>query len=488
MTRILAGLAVAAALSACAVGPNFTRPAAPTSGGYLPQALPAATTAALGSQGAGQTFSWGADVPAEWWTLFRSPAIDALVERALKANPDIQSAQAALRAAREAYFAQRAALWPTVDASYNVVREQAGSTLAPPLTSNNDLFTLHTAQLSVSYAPDVFGAVRRQTESVQAQAEAQRFQTEATYLTLTANVVVAAIEAAAFREQLSTTQKTLADARAVLGVMRRQLALGEIARADVAAQEGVVAQAEQAAPPLEKQLAQQQDLLADLTGRFPSESDAAGVDLDTTTLPQALPVSLPSSLVEQRPDVRAAEANLHAASAQVGVAIANRLPNFTLSATAGGASTDIAQLFSNGNGFWSVGGTIAQPIFEGGALLHKERGARAALDQAGAQYKSAVLAAFQNVADSLQALMADARLLQSSDSAERSAAESLAIARRQQALGQVSSLVVMAADQSYQQAHMARIQAAAARLTDTAALYQSLGGGWWNRKETAEVR
>jgi NodT family efflux transporter outer membrane factor (OMF) lipoprotein len=481
-------IAVLVALSGCMVGPDFHRPAAPSVAGYLPGSLPAQTAAATGSAGAAQAFGLGADVPGQWWTLYNSPALNALVEQALKANPDLASAQAALRSAREAYYAQKGALWPTVGASYNFTRQKTSNTLAPVLNSNQDLYSLHTAQVTVDYTPDVFGGIRRQTESTRAQAESQRFQTEATYLTLTTNVVAAAIQEASLLEQIKATRDSIAETREVLAVMRRQLALGEIARADVAAQETAEAQAELALPPLEKQLGQQEDLLADLTGRFPSEAGMQSLDLGAVALPRDLPLSLPSKLVEQRPDIRAAEANLNVASALVGVAIANRLPNFTLEANAGGQSTNIGQLFSNGNDFWSLAGTVAQPIFDGGALLHKQREARANFDQAKAQYHSTVLSAFQNVADSLQALLADARQLQAAETADQTAAESIAIAKKQLALGQVSGLVVLNAEQAWQQARIARAQAAAARLADTAALFQSLGGGWWNRTETADIK
>ena len=373
-------------------------------------------------------------------------------------------------------------------ASYNFTRQKTSDTLAPVLNSNQDLYSLHTAQVTVDYTPDVFGGIRRQTESVRAQARSQRFQTEATFLTLTTNVVAAAIQEASLREQIKATRDAVSENRQVLTVMRRQLALGEIARGDVALQETATAQAELALPPLEKQLAQEDDLLADLTGRFPSEGGRQSLDLEALSLPRSLPISLPSKLVEQRPDVRAAEANLNVASAEVGVAIANRLPNVTLEANVGGQATNISQLFAHGNDFWSLAGTVAQPIFDGGMLLHKQREARATFDQAQAQYHSTVLSAFQNVADSLQALLADARQLEAAQTADETAAESIAIARKQLALGQVSGLVLLTAEQAYQQARIARAQAAAARLADTAALFQSLGGGWWNRTETADIK
>jgi NodT family efflux transporter outer membrane factor (OMF) lipoprotein len=488
MARKLLCVALLVALSGCMVGPDFKRPAAPSVAGYLPGPLPGRTAAAAGSAGEAQAFSLGADVPGQWWTLYNSPALNAIVEHALKANPDLASAQAALRAAREAYYAQKGALWPTVGASYNFTRQKTSNTLAPVLNSNQDLYSLHTAQVTVDYTPDVFGGIRRQTESVRAQAQSQRFQTEAAYLTLTTNVVAAAIQEASLREQIRATRDSVAETREVLAVMRRQLALGEIARGDVALQETAAAQADLTLPPLEKQLAQEQDLLADLTGRYPSEPGVQPLDLKALSLPRDLPVSLPSKLVEQRPDVRAAEASLNAASALIGVAIANRLPNVTLEAIAGGQSTNIGQLFSNGNDLWSLAGAVAQPIFDGGMLLHKQREARANFDQAQAQYHSTVLSAFQNVADSLQALLADARQLAAAEAADETASESMTIARKQLALGQVSGLVVLTTEQAWQQARIARAQAAAARLADTAALFQSLGGGWWNRTETADIK
>jgi NodT family efflux transporter outer membrane factor (OMF) lipoprotein len=482
-SRSIVGVAAALALAGCEVGPTFHPPAPPAVGGYTPGPLADPKTAAAG---AAQRFDQGLDVAGQWWTLFRSPELNALVERALKANPDIQAAQAALRAARETYRAQAGALSPTVDASYDLSSQQTSATLSPVLANNQQVFTLHTAQVTVGYTPDVFGGVRRQIESAKAQTEAQRFQTEATYLTLTSNLVAAAIQEAMLRDQIEATRALIKSDRDVLEIMRRQLALGEIARADVAAQETAVAQAEQTLPPLEKQLAQQQDLIADLTGTFPGQSTDPSISLASLTLPADLPVSLPSKLVEQRPDIRAAEANLHAASAQVGVAIANRLPNITLSAGAGGAATQFAQMFSHGDPFWSVAGDVVQPVFEGGALLHRQRNAEALLDQARAQYRSTVLSAFQNVADTLQALQADARSLQAAAAAEASAGDSLKIARRQFELGQVSSITVLGAEQAYQQAVISRLQAEASRYADTAALFQALGGGWWNRAETTD--
>jgi NodT family efflux transporter outer membrane factor (OMF) lipoprotein len=482
---IISGLA-ALGLGGCAVGPNFQAPAPPDVSAYTRQPLASETSAADIAGGGAQRLVQDRDVPGRWWTLYQSPALNALVERALNANPDLEAARAALRAAREAYYGQRAALLPSVDGGYTLQRQQANATLAPPLTSTNNLFTLSTAQLSISYTPDVFGGLRRQAESVRAQADAQRFQTEATYLTLTTNVVNAAIQAAMLRDQIAAIRAIIKSESDVLDILRRQFALGEIGRGDVVGQEAALAQAQQTLPPLEKQLAQAEDLIADLTGRVPSQAEADDIRLASLTLPSDLPLSLPSRLVEQRPDIKAAEANLHAASAEVGVAIANRLPNITLSGIAGGASTDITRMFADGNPFWAVSGTVTQSIFDAGALRHRQRAAEAAYDQAAAQYRSTVLSAFQNVADTLQALRLDATTLRAAAASERSAAESLAIARHQLDVGQVDAVVVLTSEQTYQQALVARVQAQAGRYADTAALFQALGGGWWNRTETTD--
>lgn len=477
LVRTIGGLAPAAALAlsaGCAVGPDFHRPAPPTVARYTPGPEPAA-----GPQT--PSLAFGKDVPARWWTLYRSPALDSLEDRALKANPDLEAARAALRAAQQTYLAQRGALLPTVQVDYNVTRQQASGTPAPPLSSNVNLFTLHTAQLEVGYVLDVFGGVRRQVEQTKAQAEQQKFETEAAYLTLTTNVVATAVQEASLHDQVEATRTIIRSEHDVLNVMRRQFELGQIARADLAAQEAAVAVAEQSLPPLEKQLAQTRDLLADLTGRAPSEANEETIDLSSLVLPESVPVSLPAQLVEQRPDIRAAEANLHAASAGVGIAVAARLPTLTLSANAGGSSTQISSLFSQGNGFWALTADAAQPIFQGGALYHRQKAAEAIFAQAKAQYRSAVLAALQNVADCLQALDADGRTFAAAEISEARAAESYQIAKRQLELGQVSGPTVLAAEQAYQSAKLASVQAAAARYADVAALFQALGGGWWNR-------
>jgi NodT family efflux transporter outer membrane factor (OMF) lipoprotein len=471
-------------LPGCAVGPDFKTPAPPDVSGYTPQPLSAETASADVPGGAAQRFLQELDLPAQWWTLFHSEPLDRLVEQALKANPNVRAAQAALRVAQENVYAQQGAYFPAVTGNFSPSRSKtATGSVSPASASGNAIFSLFTAQLSVSYVPDVFGLNRRAVESLAAQAEAQRFQLEATYLTLSSNVVAATVQEASLRGQIAATEDIIKIETELVGLFRRQLALGQVAEVDVSAQEAALAQAEAALPPLQKQLALQRDLLTALLGRFPSEEPAETFALSDLRLPKDLPLSLPARLVEQRPDVAAANANLHSASALIGVAVANRLPNLTLSATDGSAANALSRLFTTGTGFWSIAGSVSGTIFDGGTLLHRERAARAAYDVAEAQYRSAVIIALQNVADALRALQFDANALKAAVHAERAAARTLQLTRAQLRLGAVNYLALLNAEQAYQTAQINLIQARANRLADTAALFQALGGGWWNRPD-----
>jgi NodT family efflux transporter outer membrane factor (OMF) lipoprotein len=474
------------ALAGCAHYEPAAAPPPPATAGYGQGAL-AAAIAPTAPGAPAQSLTPGGDVPARWWEAYGSPQLNALIERAVAASPDLQSAQAALRSAHELYLAQRGALSPTVDAGYSVTRQKLSREVAPLLNNNADLFTLHTAQVNVGYAPDVFGGLHRQAEGALAQEEAQRFGAEAAYLTLTANVAAAAIQQASLGAQIKDAEALAASDRRTLEILRRTLRRGEIAGADVAAQEVAVAQAEQALPPLRRQLAQQNDLIAYLIGRTPGDADVPTLDLDSLRLPAALPVSLPADLVRHRPDVRAAEANVQTAGAAVGVAMAARLPAFALSAGFGGQATELGSLLTSGNGLWALTGAVAQPIFQGGQLKRRQRSAEALLDQAKAQYRGAVLGAFQNVADSLQALQGDAQALDAAAAVDRSTAKALDLVRKQLARGEVSALEALVAEQARLQAQTALTQAQAARLADSAALFQALGGGWWNRADFADA-
>jgi NodT family efflux transporter outer membrane factor (OMF) lipoprotein len=472
-------------LAACAVGPNFKTPAPPSVHGYTAEPL-APTAATPGVAGQAQTFASGADIAGDWWTLFHSQPINDLVAQALTANPDLKAAQAALTAAHETTLAQKGAYYPQVSAGYSATRQRQSGALAPTPADNANQFNLFTPQVSVSYALDVFGLTRRTVESAKAQEQSVRFQMIAAHLTLTSNVVVAAINDASLQTQIDATRQLIDIETQSVGILKLQADKGYASRIDVAAQETQLAQAAASLPPLLKQAAQQHDQLAVLTGRFPSEAALARIDLASLQLPTDLPVSLPSKLVRQRPDVRQAEANLHAASAQVGVAEANRFPNIQLTAVAGNTAIALSQAFTPGTNFWSLGAAATAPIFEGGTLLHQERAAKANYEQAAQQYRSTVLGAFQNVADSLSAIEQDADGLKAATLAADAAKVTLDLIQRQVQDGYASGLALLNAQQAYQQARIALVQVQAARFADTAALFQSLGGGWWRRADLAK--
>jgi NodT family efflux transporter outer membrane factor (OMF) lipoprotein len=471
-----------AILSACAAGPNFKRPSPPAATGYGSGRLQDPAAAAESAGGAAQHFLAGMDIPAQWWTLFQSPKLDHLVEQALKANPNVGAAQAALRQAHELYSAQRTGYFPTIEGGFSGDRSQfPTNTLTSPTVASNSTYTLYTAQLTLSYAPDVFGATRRQVEIAKAQFDSSRFQLEATYLTLSSNVVVTAVQEASLRGQITAAERLLDLQHQLTDTVQRQRLLGTAGDLDVLAQQSAEAQTAQTLPPLQKQLGQTRDALTALLGRLPSDEPEETFRFDELTLPTDLPVTLPSKLIEQRPDVRQAEENLHAASAAAGVALANMLPQFTINADVGSSALRLGQLFTPYTGFWDLGASLTQTLFDAGALLHKRRAADAALDQAAAQYRAAVILACQNVADTLRALQADADALRASAEAQRAAKTTFDLAVRQRALGTVSLVAVLNAEQAYRQAELALVQAQANRFSDTAGLFQSLGGGWWNR-------
>ncbi len=470
-------------IAGCAVGPEFKKPSAPDNAGYT--AAPLSTTSSTSNVAGGeaQQFFEGKDIPGEWWTLFHSKPLNDLIERSLKVNPDLKAAQAALLMARENVLAQRGAYYPSVSGGFSATRAKSSSNLSPVTDTSALNYSLYTPQVSVSYVPDVFGLNRRTVESLKAQEQQARFALAATHITLSANVAAAAVQEASLRGQIDATRELITINTDMLGILRTQFVKGYASRLDVAAQESQLAQVAATLPPLLKQLAQQRDLLAVLSGGFPNQEMAEKFELSSLQLPQELPVSLPSQLVEQRPDVRQAEENLHSASAQVGIAVANRLPNFALTADAGGMAVILGKLFAGGAGFWDVGASVTQPIFEGGTLMHRERAAQAAYTQASEQYRSTVLTAFQNVADTLNALQQDADSLKAAADAKDAAAVTLDLARKQFQAGYVSYLSLLSAEQAYQQAVINLVQAQANRYADTAALFQAVGGGWWNRTD-----
>jgi len=447
--------------------------------------MPPQTVSAPGAAGAAQSFVVG-DIPAQWWRVFHSDELDGLIRASLVQSPNLAAAQAALRLARETLNAQTGALlYPNVGAELGVTRETA--TLLSPLAPSGSLLTLYNASVNVSYTLDVFGATRRELEGLRAATDYQRFQVEAAYLALTSNLVTTAIKEASLRAQLQATREVLAAQERQLAIIEKQFAVGAIARPAVLAQRTQVAQTRAALPPLEKSLAQTRHQLSVYAGKLPNETGMPEFQLDSLRLPTDLPVTLPSSLVRQRPDIQASEALLHEASAQIGVATANLYPQITLSGGVGSAALQAGKLFGPGSGVWSVAAGLLQPIFNGGALTARRRAAIAAYDQAAAQYRETVLTAFQNVADALRALDLDASALKAQADAESLARESLELATRQYRLGALSYLALLDAQRTYQQARVSLVQAQAARYADTAALFQALGGGWWNREPLTDI-
>lgn len=475
---------IAGLLSGCAVGPNFQTPAAPVVQQYTAGTPVTATVASAGAGGIAQRFDPAMDIPAQWWTLFHSPQLDALVREALANSPLMAQAKATLRQASETLSGQTGATrYPQIDLQLGNTRQQIDTAaLGIPNVPQAGPFTLYNAAVDVSYTVDAFGANTRMLEGLQAQVQNQADELQAVRLTLAANVVTAAIRQASLRIQIVSSEQMLQLQRQQLDIMEQRFAAGGIARRDLKNQRTLVAQSEAALPALRQQLAQVSHQLAVYLGKAPAQVDLQPLDLNTLTLPATLPLSLPSALARQRPDIRAAEATLHQASAQVGVATANLYPKLTISGSVGAEQTRISEI-ANSLNVWSIGIKLMQPLFHGGELRAKKRSAIAAYDAAAAGYQQTVLQALQQVADSLRALENDARALQARTQAAENAADSLTITQRQYQAGGVSHLGLLDAERQRMQTDLDRTVAQAARFTDTAALLQALGGGWWNASD-----
>ena len=473
------------ALAACTVGPDFHRPDAPSAPRYTETPLPQETAAAPGTGGAAQRFVAGGDLPAQWWGLFKSEPLDRLIRDALVDSPTLAATRATLQQAQENLTAQSGGLlYPGVDASASATREKlSNATFGQPGAT---IFSLYNASVNVSYALDVFGGNRRQLESLQALVDYQSYQLEGAHLALTGNIVTATIREASLRAQIEATREILAAEQDQVRRVARQYELGGVGRLELVAQQAQVAQTEAILPPLESALAQTRHQLAALTGRLPSEVIVPEFKLDTLHLPEEIPVSLPSELVQQRPDIRASEALLHQASAQVGVATANLYPKITLTGSFGAESNQLHNLLA-GPSVWSLGAGILQPLFHGGQLEHERRAAIAGYEAANAQYRDTVLQAFRNVADALRALEGDARTVKAQTDAEALARDRLDLTRKQYQLGGTSYIALLDAQRQYAQARLILVQAQATRYADTAALFQALGGGWWNRDRAASA-
>ena len=505
VAKVIVAGTLASVLSACAVGPDFVVPETPgvsaksdkpDSYSYVPKAAvssasSAGTEAAVMKKTAAaasvaQTLVQGQDIPAQWWQVFHSDALDQLIRSALAQSPTLASAQAALLQAQENYNAQAGtSLYPTVTANLGATRERASAVSSG--IPGGSTFNLYNASVNVSYTLDVFGASQRGLEGMRAAVDYQHFQVEAAYLSLTANLVTTAIKQASLRAQLQASENILQAQITQMSMIDRQFAVGAIPKASVLAQRNLVAQTRAGLPPLKKAIELNRHQLAVYAGRLPSDAGLPEFTLESLQIPADLPLSVPSALVRQRPDVRAGEALLHEASAAIGVATANQYPQFSLTGSYGSASTATNQLGGGAAGFWSLAAGITQPIFNAGALSAKKRAAVAAYDQVASQYHATVLSAFQNVADSLRALEFDAATLKQQTELEAVARETLELTTRQFEIGSVSSLALLDAKRSYQTARISLIVAQEARYADTAALFQALGGGWWNRPELIDI-
>jgi NodT family efflux transporter outer membrane factor (OMF) lipoprotein len=528
--RALPSLLVLTLLAGCTVGPDFVAQGAPDVPMMppLPRSEPPPDCTNPGGKLRDvrrfcitERFAPGGDIPAAWWTLFQSRPLGDLIERALRDNHDLKAAQAALRAAHANYEAQKGALFPVVDANYFPSKQKVATRDIPsPTWSELPFYTLHTAQLTVSYVPDVFGGTRRQIEVSAAQEDMQQFTLEATFLTLTSNIALAAIQEASLREQIGYTELAIKDENLF---KKSKLVDSKVDRASL---DAGISQAQQTLPLLNKQLTAQRDMLTALSGHFAGEGLPEMFSFRGMHLPPDLPVSLPSQLVEQRPDVRGAEANLHAATAAVGVAIANRLPLFNLYGNIGQISSQFKYLLNPNPQFlfWTLAGNVTQTIFDGFTLEQRQRAAEAGWNQAAEQYQSVVVTAFQNVADALQAIQRDTEALRWAAKARDSTATNRCLtvaifagyngyvdvasptnaeerkeliewwrAYCQKVAGEPpyktskndskSGSDVLAAEQLYLSAQLTLAQAQANRFSDVVALFQALGGGWWNRPD-----
>jgi len=481
--RIATTVGVTALLSACAVGPDYKAPEAPAAAAYTEKPLVERTDSAPVQGGDAQRFAVGATISADWWKVFGSPELDALIRTAIAGQPTLAAAQAALRQAEENVNAQYAVLYPSVDAALSARRQRiSGATFGnpsiPPAT-----FNLYNASVNVSYQIDVAGGARRELEALRAGVDFQRLQVEATYLSLTANVATTAFREASLREQIRATREISEAQDNQLRLAEQQFKLGAISGSDLLGQRAQAAQTRATLPPLERALGQTRNQLAVLIGKLPADAKLPELDFGNFRLPAELPLTVPSELLRQRPDVRQAEAILRQTNARIGVAEALMFPQLTLTGSYGTAALRSGDLFNPGTQLWNIGANLLQPIFHAGQLRAQKRGAEAAYDQAFAQYRQAVLVAFQDVADVLLALEYDAKALKAQAEAEAASRESLEVTQQQLKFGAASYVALFNAQRQYSLAKAALVQAQATRYADTAALFQALGGGWWNRTE-----
>lgn len=460
------------------LGPDFHTPVPPQVNTYTAAKLPTSTTHTHGLKAGAQYFMPGKAVPKKWWYLFKSPKLNALINKGFANNPDLEAAKATLVQAKEALHAQTAsALFPNISAQMNANRQRTNNA-SIGIESPENIFNLYNTSVDITYHLDLSGRSMRTLEALRAQVDYQEFQVQAAYTSLAANIATTAIMAAQFHAQILATRDLIQSQTHIMQIVHRQYQLGAISKTQVLAQQTQLSQTRATLPPLEKSLAQYRNALATLVGAIPSQSHIPTLLLSDFTLPKHLPIGVPSHLTQRRPDVRAAAALLHVASAKVGVAQANRFPQFTLTSSYGYSSNTTHAWLTPQNLVWNLGAGLAQPIFDAGKLRAEKREAVAAFKQSAAHYKATVLVAFQNVADALAAIQVDAKALKTQIIAERAAHSTLVLARKQYQLGATSYITLLDAARQYQTTRITRIQAQAARYADTIALLQALGGGW----------
>ncbi len=475
MQRLGAALCIAAA--GCAVGPDFKRPEAPKVTRYTVEPTRAE---AMVADGKAQRFEAGRTVEADWWRLFSSAELDDVVAWSIAHNPSLESARASLRRSQDSLRAGYGVFFPQVDVKAGANRQKFN--LAPGVLPSG-IFNLYTASGSVSYALDLWGGERRQVEALGAQVDEQRYALAATYVMLSGNVVNAVVAEAAYRAQIEATQAAIALQKEQLRITEAQARGGTVSFANVLTIESQIASIQATLPPLQQNIDSAGHLVATLAGTTPGEWQPPAVALDRLTLPADLPVTLPSELVRQRPDILMAEAVLHAANASIGVATAAMLPNVTLSASYGYNATTPGDLFGPGGSVWNLGAGLTQPVFHGGTLYYQRKAAVEARNQAFADYRETVLSAFAQVADGLRALEHDAEALRAETEAVQAAEGALRLIQANYAAGLANYLQVLIADGQYLQTKVAYVQAVAKRMQDTVALYVALGGGWWNVRD-----
>ena len=469
--------AMLATLGACAVGPNFVRPAPLDADRYTAEPMPAATVAA---DAHAQRFTAGAALDADWWRLFKSAQLDAVVQQALANNPTLQASEASLRQSQHKLRAGYGVFFPQVGAELDAARERIAP-LEQGLQTPPSVFNLITLSGTIGYALDIFGGERRTVEGLKAQVDYQRYASKAAYLTLSANVVNTSIARAAYVAEVRATEQLIELQKQQLKSTEVEVRAGTAAYSDVLSLRRLIAANQATLAPLKQQISQTGDLLATLEGTVPSNATLPDIDLTGLSLPVDLPVSLPSDLARQRPDILSSEAELHAASANIGVATAAMFPSVSLSATYGAAGSSFGTLSAANDRFWSIGPSATIPVFQGGTLWYGRKAAIDAYQVAQATYRQTVLDAFAQVADALKALEHDAQALQAQVDAQRAAGEALKLLQVNYGAGLVAYLEVWAADVQFHEATIAYLQAVAQRYQDTVALFVALGGGWWNQ-------